>query len=204
MRVLFVSAWFPCPPDNGSRIRAYNLIKALSREHEVFLISLSRRTARRRGREKLAGICEVVSLTSQGGSGRAQRPVAQGSFAGRGPRCCTSILACGRPSGGCGGSDRGTRRSGLHQKTLGGGRVCAEGDSTFLMILEQHNCQVHGAQTPGETGDGGGAEAGRGVTRWDGRSSPDGKQKRALMFDAVVIVCPRNHRVMLRGSSEPG
>ena len=62
MRILFVSAWFPSPPDNGSRIRAYNLMKALSRKHEVFLISLMQEDSRRENAEKLRDICEVVSL----------------------------------------------------------------------------------------------------------------------------------------------
>jgi glycosyltransferase involved in cell wall biosynthesis len=40
MRILFISAWFPFPPDNGSRIRAYNLMKALAARHEVYLVSM--------------------------------------------------------------------------------------------------------------------------------------------------------------------
>jgi len=62
MRVLFLSAWFPFPPDNGSRIRVYNLMKALSCEHEVFLISLMQQDSQRENAEKLRDICEVVSL----------------------------------------------------------------------------------------------------------------------------------------------
>lgn len=62
MRILFVSAWFPCPPDNGSRIRAYNLMKALAREHEVYLVSLLQDDSRRENAVGLEGICEVVSL----------------------------------------------------------------------------------------------------------------------------------------------
>jgi hypothetical protein len=27
VRILLLSTWFPYPPDNGSRIRAYNLLK---------------------------------------------------------------------------------------------------------------------------------------------------------------------------------
>ncbi len=39
MKILFVSRWFPYPPSNGSRIRAYNLIRHLSRQHEIDLIA---------------------------------------------------------------------------------------------------------------------------------------------------------------------
>jgi glycosyltransferase involved in cell wall biosynthesis len=41
MKVLFISHWFPYPPDNGSKIRIFNLIKYLSSCHEVELIAFS-------------------------------------------------------------------------------------------------------------------------------------------------------------------
>ena len=39
MRILFLSPWFPFPPDNGIRIRLYHLLKTLARRHEVVLVS---------------------------------------------------------------------------------------------------------------------------------------------------------------------
>jgi sugar transferase (PEP-CTERM/EpsH1 system associated) len=42
VKILFLSSWFPYPPDNGSRIRIFNLIKQLSREHDITLLSFSR------------------------------------------------------------------------------------------------------------------------------------------------------------------
>jgi glycosyltransferase involved in cell wall biosynthesis len=42
MKVLFLSSWFPYPPDNGSRIRIFNLIKQLSKEHDITLLPFSR------------------------------------------------------------------------------------------------------------------------------------------------------------------
>jgi glycosyltransferase involved in cell wall biosynthesis len=41
MRILFLSRWFPYPPDNGSRIRVFNLVKHLSVHHQVDLISFT-------------------------------------------------------------------------------------------------------------------------------------------------------------------
>ncbi len=41
MKVLFLSRWYPYPSDNGARLRIFNLIKALSREHDVSLISFT-------------------------------------------------------------------------------------------------------------------------------------------------------------------
>ncbi len=39
MNILFLSRWFPYPPDNGSKIRAFNLLKNLAGEHYVTLLS---------------------------------------------------------------------------------------------------------------------------------------------------------------------
>ena len=39
MRILFLSTWFPYPPDNGSKIRAYYLLRALARSHWVTLVA---------------------------------------------------------------------------------------------------------------------------------------------------------------------
>ena len=41
MRILFLSGWYPYPPDNGARIRIFNLIKHLAARHEVTLLSFS-------------------------------------------------------------------------------------------------------------------------------------------------------------------
>ena len=38
MRLLIVSPWFPYPPDNGSRLRAWHLIQRLTQRHDVRLI----------------------------------------------------------------------------------------------------------------------------------------------------------------------
>lgn len=61
MKVMFLSAWFPYPPDNGSRIRAYNLIKSLSARHEVFLVSLYQSDSEPSETAQLGKICTVVS-----------------------------------------------------------------------------------------------------------------------------------------------
>lgn len=39
MRVLFLSRWFPYPIENGAKIRIYNLLKGLSAQHTVDLLS---------------------------------------------------------------------------------------------------------------------------------------------------------------------
>lgn len=39
MRILFLSGWFPYPPDNGSKLRIYHLLAGLAAQHEVMLLS---------------------------------------------------------------------------------------------------------------------------------------------------------------------
>lgn len=42
MKILFLSSWFPYPPINGAKIRVYNLIRELSKDHEISLLSFVR------------------------------------------------------------------------------------------------------------------------------------------------------------------
>jgi glycosyltransferase involved in cell wall biosynthesis len=42
VRILFLSSWFPHPPDNGARIRTFNLLRQLGRRHEIGLLSFVR------------------------------------------------------------------------------------------------------------------------------------------------------------------
>ncbi len=39
MRILFLSRWYPDPPDNGSKIRVFNLLHGLCEQHQVTLVS---------------------------------------------------------------------------------------------------------------------------------------------------------------------
>jgi glycosyltransferase involved in cell wall biosynthesis len=39
MKILFLSTWFPYPPDNGSKLRAYYLADALAAQHEVTVVA---------------------------------------------------------------------------------------------------------------------------------------------------------------------
>lgn len=39
MRILVLSTWFPYPPDNGSRTRAFHLLKSLAGSHQVTLVA---------------------------------------------------------------------------------------------------------------------------------------------------------------------
>lgn len=39
MKILFLSTWFPYPPDNGSKLRAYYLLHALAAQHDVSAVA---------------------------------------------------------------------------------------------------------------------------------------------------------------------
>ncbi len=44
MRILFLSRWFPYPPDNGARIRTLNVLKQLAGAHDVSLVAFGERS----------------------------------------------------------------------------------------------------------------------------------------------------------------
>ena len=41
MNILFLSGWFPYPPDNGSRLRISNIIEGLASQHDITLLSFA-------------------------------------------------------------------------------------------------------------------------------------------------------------------
>jgi glycosyltransferase involved in cell wall biosynthesis len=41
MKLLVVSSWFPYPPDNGSKLRAYHLLREWSKRHSITLLSFA-------------------------------------------------------------------------------------------------------------------------------------------------------------------
>jgi len=41
MHVLFLSRWYPFPPNNGSRLRVYHLLRGLAQRHTVSLVSFT-------------------------------------------------------------------------------------------------------------------------------------------------------------------
>jgi len=54
MKILFLSTWFPYPPDNGSKIRVYHLLRALQRKHETVVLSFCPGHALEDGADRLA------------------------------------------------------------------------------------------------------------------------------------------------------
>ncbi|OQA20032.1 MAG: GDP-mannose-dependent alpha-(1-2)-phosphatidylinositol mannosyltransferase [Chloroflexi bacterium ADurb.Bin360] len=64
MRILFLSTWFPYPPDNGSKIRVYHLLRALAQRHEVTLLSFAWNTAQPQAASELRSWFRDVQVMS--------------------------------------------------------------------------------------------------------------------------------------------
>jgi len=73
MRILFLSTWFPYPPDNGSKLRAYHLLRSLGERHSVTLCSFTFGTARPDRSQALSEICERVEVLEANPFRRSRR-----------------------------------------------------------------------------------------------------------------------------------
>jgi len=62
MRVIFLSPWYPYPPDNGSKIRIFNLLRELSTNHELTLFSFVDPEDQPEEESPLRTICERVRV----------------------------------------------------------------------------------------------------------------------------------------------
>jgi polysaccharide biosynthesis protein PslH len=62
MRILFLSTWFPYPPDNGSKLRVYHLLRALAQRHQVTLLSFAFATARPDALGELRDWCQEIEV----------------------------------------------------------------------------------------------------------------------------------------------
>lgn len=62
MQTLFLSTWFPYPPDNGSKLRVYHLLRALAQDHSVTLISFAFDTAQPEPPGDLRSLCADVQI----------------------------------------------------------------------------------------------------------------------------------------------
>jgi glycosyltransferase involved in cell wall biosynthesis len=60
VQILLLSAWFPYPPTNGSKLRVYNLLRALAPAHTVTLISFAERDEGPPLSAALASLCRKV------------------------------------------------------------------------------------------------------------------------------------------------
>lgn len=62
MRMLYLSTWFPYPPDNGSKLRAYYLLRGLAQRHQMTLLSFAFATARPDAPGELRDWCREIRV----------------------------------------------------------------------------------------------------------------------------------------------
>ena len=60
MKILFLSRWYPYPPNNGSKIRIYNLLRGLSKDHKISLLSFLSPMDRLAADGSLQNLCSEV------------------------------------------------------------------------------------------------------------------------------------------------
>ena len=65
MKVLILSTWFPYPLSQGSKIRAYYIIKALAKEHSITLLSFKDNNIEPSWLEHMRQICQKVEVIQQ-------------------------------------------------------------------------------------------------------------------------------------------
>jgi glycosyltransferase involved in cell wall biosynthesis len=65
MRVLFLSTWFPFPLSQGSKIRAYYLIRAVARHHDAALISFAEEPIETSWLDHIHQFCGQVKLVEK-------------------------------------------------------------------------------------------------------------------------------------------
>ena len=76
MRILFLSAWYPFPPNNGSKLRIYHLLRGLSQAHKVTLLTFTDRSGASVGPDNDLGI-DVQTVPQ-----RVYRPTSLRAIAG--------------------------------------------------------------------------------------------------------------------------
>lgn len=62
MRILFLSTWFPYPLNQGCKIRAYYLLKALAQRHDVRLVSFEDAPVEPQWVNQISHLCQGVEL----------------------------------------------------------------------------------------------------------------------------------------------
>ena len=62
MRILFLSSWYPYPPDNGSKLRIYNLLRGLAQHHEITLLSFADKSGVDTEAPEVRSLCSEVQV----------------------------------------------------------------------------------------------------------------------------------------------
>ena len=62
MKILFLSSWYPYPPNNGSKLRIFNLLRGLAQQHQVTLLTFADQPDIDFEAPELRSICHEVQI----------------------------------------------------------------------------------------------------------------------------------------------
>lgn len=65
MKILFLTSRLPYPPNRGDRLRVFNFIRSLAREHEIYLISFIANEVERQHLAPLKDFCQDIQVVSK-------------------------------------------------------------------------------------------------------------------------------------------
>jgi hypothetical protein len=145
VNILFLSTWYPYPPDNGSKIRVYHLLRALRGKHRVHLVAFAFGTAEPGETRKLSELCESVDVVrkdphSRGRVAEAFRFFSPDPLVTRPIHEMTNLVTEVRK-----GSDRtsSSHRQGDGYRALGEGGKCGSGEhnSSSRQMWERYRRQ---------------------------------------------------------------
>jgi polysaccharide biosynthesis protein PslH len=86
MQILVVSCWFPYPPINGSKLRAWHLIQQIARRHDVSLLSFAEHDEGGPEARRIVEDCCRELVVVPGNPHKPQRPLSWQGYFGRTPR----------------------------------------------------------------------------------------------------------------------
>jgi glycosyltransferase involved in cell wall biosynthesis len=86
MRLLVVSSWFPYPPVNGAKLRAWHLVQQLARRHEVTLLSFAEPGEAGPAERQAVERCCRELVVVPGNPHKPQQPLRWRGYFGRMPR----------------------------------------------------------------------------------------------------------------------
>ncbi|NLN75565.1 MAG: glycosyltransferase [Armatimonadetes bacterium] len=194
MKILFLSAWFPYPPDNGARIRAYNLIKGLAQENEVYLISLLQEDSNEENSRYLDNICEVVSLHNSHWFKPGGIKSLLGLFSSA-PRSVVCTYDSRVTQAVLGAIDR-IRPDVLIVSSLGMAHY-VPGNLSVPSILDQHNCEYAVMKRAAD-------KLPNGWNRWRAaagwKKSARWEARMCKKFDVVTAVSEQDRQLMLQAA----
>ncbi len=65
MKILILSTWFPYPPNQGSKIRAYHLIRGLAKDFDIFLLSFEDAPVKPEWEDHMRKYCSRVEIVKR-------------------------------------------------------------------------------------------------------------------------------------------